>query len=121
MPSIKFGLLTTISTQVKGLLPDEEKEKIGPKNVQGATKLKATSASVIKQQPSIQVVSGFWTKEFWTRILWISASKAVSHYNLSSSSNNYSRATSTADFNCATFNYDDASTSNGPYATSINE
>ncbi|KAH1012185.1 hypothetical protein HUJ05_011385 [Dendroctonus ponderosae] len=41
--------------KVKGLLPDEEKEKIGPKNVQGATKLKQTSAPVIKQQPSIQV------------------------------------------------------------------
>lgn len=36
--------------KVKGLLPDEEKEKIGPKNVQG-TKLKVSQAPVIKQPP----------------------------------------------------------------------
>lgn len=37
--------------KVKGLLPDEEKEKIGPKNVQGSAKMKPPPPPVIKAQP----------------------------------------------------------------------
>ncbi|KAF7280365.1 splicing factor 3a subunit 1 [Rhynchophorus ferrugineus] len=40
--------------KVKGLLPDEEKEKIGPKNVTGASKMKTTS-SLVKAQSTSQV------------------------------------------------------------------
>jgi hypothetical protein len=39
--------------QVKGLLPDEEKEKIGPKNVVGGSKSqnKVTAAAIISAKP----------------------------------------------------------------------
>lgn len=43
--------------KVKGLLPDEEKEKIGPKNVPGSSKLKPPPPPVIKQQPPPPQVS----------------------------------------------------------------
>ncbi|CAG9766708.1 unnamed protein product [Ceutorhynchus assimilis] len=39
--------------KVKGLLPDEEKEKIGPKNLQGSNKMKMPPAPIIKPPPPV--------------------------------------------------------------------
>lgn len=45
--------MIAISFQVKGLLPDEEKEKIGPKNIGAKSTQKINIQSVITSKPPI--------------------------------------------------------------------
>lgn len=114
-----------LSSQVKGLLPDEEKEKIGPKNVvtpaSRASATKPSQSGVISAKPQANpnpVVSHFKSSALLMIFTVFFSIKACEATCECSPVDCTLSADSTADVGTPTSHYDDARSSHAPDETS---